>query len=133
MDYRSYLQKALLTAVHDILETVAQEGIEPDCAYYLTLETNREDVALPDFVRQKYPTEITLVLENQFENLCVDSEKITVDLAFGGVSSTVCIPFRAIKQFADPHHNFVLAFQPQPPAEPQKTTPKIIRLDDLRK
>lgn len=133
MNYQVYLQKALLTAVQDILNDVATKGIEANCAYYITFETNRDDVGLPDFVRQKYPTEITLVLENQFENLCVDSEKITVDLSFGGVSSTVCIPFRAIKQFADPNHNFVLTFQPQPPTEQKKGTPKIIHLDDLRK
>lgn len=133
MNYQIYLQKALLTAVQDILNDVAAKGIETNCAYYMTFETNRDDVVLPDFVRKKYPTEITLVLENQFENLSVDHEKITVDLSFGGILSTVCIPFRALKQFADPNHNFVLNFEPQPPTKQKATSPKIIHLDDLRK
>lgn len=133
MNYQNYLQKALRLAVYDILSTVAKKGIEPGCAYYLTFETNRNDVRLPAFIRARYPSEITLVLENQFKNLSVSKSKITVDLSFGGVFSTVYIPLRALKQFSDPYHEFVLTLIPQPVQKYNRTASKIIRLDDLRK
>ena len=134
MDYNYYLQKAFRKTVHDILTDVAQNGIETGCAYYLTFETNRSDVILPDFVREKYPTEITIVLENQFENLVVTNTKIEVDLAFGGVYSTLQIPFIALKQFADPNHQFGLTLIPEnAKEEPKKFTCKIINLDEVRK
>lgn len=134
MDYNDYLQKAFRQTVHDILTDVAKNGIETGCAYYLTFETNRNDVVLPDFVRAKYPNEITLVLENQFENLIITDSKIEVDLAFGGVYTTVQIPFIALKQFADPNHQFGLILIPEKPKEETKNfTCKIINLDEIRK
>ncbi len=133
MDYNHYIQKAFRQTVHDILADVAQNGIETGCAYYLSFETNREDVVLPDFVKAKYPTEITLVLENQFENLSVNDSKIEVDLAFGGVYTTVQIPFIALKQFADPNHQFGLTLKPEKAKkEVQNSACKIYSLDELR-
>lgn len=134
MDYQFFLQKAFRSVVKDILNTVANEGIELGYAYYLTFETDRNDVQLPDFVKAKYPKEITLVLENQFENLSVDDKSITVDLSFGGVFATVVIPFTALKRFADPNHQFVLTFLPErPQSNASQSMPQIICLDDLRK
>lgn len=133
MDYNHYIQKAFRQTVHDILADVAQNGIEAGCAYYLTFETNRDDVVLPDFVKAKYPTEITLVLENQFENLTVNDFKIEVDLAFGGVYTTVQIPFIALKQFTDPNHQFGLLLKPEKAKEEvQNSACKIYSLDELR-
>lgn len=133
MDYNYYLQKAFRQTVHDILADVEKNGIETGCAYYLTFETNRNDVVLPDFVRAKYPTEITLVLENQFENLSVTDSKIEVDLAFGGVYTTIQIPFIALKQFADPNHQFGLQLKPeQAKIKTQNSNCKIYSLDELR-
>lgn len=131
MDYQFYLQKAFRTVVHDVLKEVQEKGIEQACAYYLTFETNRSDVVLPDFVKAKYPKTITLVLENQFENLEVFADYLTVDLSFGGIYSTVTIPYRALLQFADPNHNFALTLNPTPPDVPNEPA-KIIDLESLR-
>lgn len=138
MDYTPYLQKAFRTTVHDILTDVAQNGLQQNCAYYLTFETNRPDVVLPEFVRVKYPEEITLVFENQFENLIVTDTDIQADVSFGGVLSTVCIPFIALKAFADPNHQFGLALIPEKAAEKQAESSaihcaKIISIDEVRK
>lgn len=138
MDYTPYLQKAFRTAVHDILADVAQNGLQSNCAYYLTFETNRPDVVIPEFVRAKYPEEITLVFENQFENLTVTDADIKADVSFGGVLSTVCVPFISLKAFADPNHQFGLALIPEKATEKRVDSSavhcaKIISIDEVRK
>ena len=136
-DYKPYLQKAMRLAAHDILTDVAKSGLEGDSHYFITFQTNREDVKIPDFVRAKYPEEISIILQNQFSNLIVSDASFSVDLAFGGVSSTITVPWAALKVFADPSAQFVLPFEPEEPFHSEeKSTLKsaeIIDLTSLRK
>ncbi len=117
MDYAPYLQKAFRTVVHDILVDVAKHGVQGETHYFITFQTNRSDVTLPDFVRQKYPEEMSIVLQHQFANLIVHPDSFRVDLSFGGVPSTLRIPFVALTQFVDPSVQFGLTLQPVPPVE----------------
>lgn len=114
MTYSAYMQKALRGVVHDILADVARDGLNGEAYYYITFETNRPDVIIPDFVRAKYPKEISIVLQNQFSHLVVEPAFFEVDLAFGGVNTTVHVPFCALKFFADPSAQFGLTLEPQP-------------------
>lgn len=114
MNYDIYMQKAMRQVVHDILETVSQEGLEGDSYYMITFETNRKDVIIPDFVRASYPDEITIVLQYQFEDLTVSKQFFEVELTFGGVPSRLHIPFNAIKQFADPSQRFAIVLKTIP-------------------
>ena len=136
-NYTPYLQKAMRLAAHDILNDVAKDGLEGDSHYFITFETNREDVKIPDFVRAKYPQEISIILQNQFSNLEVSETSFSVDLAFGGVSSTVTVPWTALKVFADPSAQFVLSFEPDHPEKAMdkstQGTAEIIDLTSLRK
>lgn len=140
MDYAPYLQKALRCAVHDILTDVAEKGLSGDSYYYMTFETNRADVKIPDFVRAKYPQEMSIILQNQFSNLVVDTLFFEVDLAFGGVAATIHIPFTALKFFADPAANFGLTLIPEKPQTEKEAPPfcsdmssKVIDLESLRR
>ncbi len=132
MDYIPFVQKAFRTMVHDILETIARDGMDGDTALYISFQTNRADVILPDFVRARYPQEITIVLENQFDNLSVSPTEFSVNLAFGGVSSNVVVPFNALTQFADTKSEFGIALQPIPYEEPKSQGAKIMSLDAIR-
>ena len=111
-DYKPYLQKAFRQVVHDILADVARNGLDGDSHYFITFQTNRMDVQMPDFVRAKYPEEISIILQNQFSNLVANKDSFSVDLSFGGVSSTLTIPYTALKVFADPSTQFALSFEP---------------------
>jgi len=111
-DYKPYLQKAFRQVVRDVLADVAKNGLEGDSHYFITFQTNRQDVRMPDFVRAKYPEEISIILQNQFSNLVADKDSFSVDLSFGGVSSTLTIPYTALKVFADPSTQFALSFDP---------------------
>ena len=121
-DYKPFLQKALRIAVRDILADVALNGLQGDSHYFITFQTNRSDVQIPDFVRAKYPEEISIILQNQFSNLTAGTDSFSVDLAFGGVSSTLIVPYTAIKVFADPAAQFMLSFEPVQSDTESKTT-----------
>lgn len=119
-DYTPYIQKAFRTAVADILSDVAKNGLTDGAYYMITFET--PNATIPDFLRAKYPQEMTIILQNQFENLVVNKDSFSVDLSFGGVATTVNVPFASLKAFVDPDAQFGFNFIPQPVA------PK----DDLR-
>lgn len=144
MNYDKYMQKALRTVVREILEDISQNGINGRNYYYITFQTNRSDVIMPDFVRARYSEEITIVLQHQFDNLYVDAEKFQVDLAFGGVSTTLVVPFIALKKFVDPSADFGLTLTPEPEQHESKkstlktedkftTSDHIINLSNWRK
>ena len=129
--YETLLNMALQGVVKTILKEVQEEGITPPASFYLTFQTDRDDVKLPAFVKEKYPQEITLVLEHQFENLCVLDDKITVELAFGGVYYALEIPYNALIYFADRGNHFALSLTPVPPASGMAA--EVISLEALRK
>ena len=133
-DYKPYLQKAMRMAAQDILTDVAKNGLEGDSHYFITFETNRKDVIIPDFVRAKYPEEISIILQNQFSNLIVSDISFSVDLTFGGVASTITVPWKALKVFADPAAQFVLSFEPEKDQITDRNqAAEIIDLTSLRK
>ena len=129
--YETLLNQALQGVVRTILQQVQEEGIVSPSSFYLTFQTNREDVKLPDFVRAKYPEEITLVLEHQFENLVVSDEKISVELSFGGQYYPVEIPFNALISFMDRGQNFGIPLTPVPYVPKEEA--EVISLKDLLK
>ena len=129
-NYKPYLEKAFRQVVKDILSEVAKNGLTDESHYFITFQTNRDDVIIPDFVRAKYPEEISIILQNQFSNLIVRDTSFSVDLSFGGVSSTLTIPFIAIKVFADPSVQFMLTFEPEAPVSETKLQSQQKALED---
>lgn len=119
-DYTPFLQKAFRIVTHDILADVAKNGLTDDAYYMITFET--PDATIPNFMRPQYPKEMTIILQNQFDNLIVDEDKFSVDLSFGGVSSTVVIPFYTLKAFVDPNAQFGFNFTPIPPSSKKEET-----------
>lgn len=112
-DYNIYLQRAHKFIVKEILSDVAKEGIEEGMSLLISFQTDRDDVIIPDFVRAKYPKEISIILQYQFENLVVEDKYFQVDLAFGGVLSTIKVPFSALTQFVDQNANFGFMLTPE--------------------
>ncbi len=70
-------------------------------SFYILLITQDKDVILPNFLKLQYPQSITIVLENQFNNLKVIEEGFFVDLSFSGKLENIFIPFKAIVNFFD--------------------------------
>jgi hypothetical protein len=94
--------------------------------FYLSYRTDHPGVAIPGHLKAKYPEEITIVLQHQFEGLFVDrvAERFGVTLHFGGVPAKLVIPFGALTMFHDPHVRFGLRFTPSSPEEEKVGLPE---------
>ncbi|WP_225768323.1 SspB family protein [Inquilinus sp. Marseille-Q2685] len=105
------VESALRGVVREALAHVAEKGLPGDHHFYLTFVTNHRGVAIPDYLRQKYPQEMTIVLQHQFFGLEVCEDRFSVSLSFSSKTERLVIPLAAITTFADPSVNFALQFQ----------------------
>ena len=112
-DYEAIIQKALRGAVKESLEEVRDNGFSGSHHFYITFQTNRADVEMPDFLREKHPEEITIVLQHQFWDLKVDTKGFSVGLSFNDKQETLLVPYTAIGSFLDPSVKFGLQFVPE--------------------
>ncbi|MBX2835038.1 MAG: hypothetical protein KTR28_08725 [Micavibrio sp.] len=80
--------------------------------FYITFITDYPGVKIPDYLRDRYPGEMTIVLQYQFTDLAVTTEKLSVTLSFNNIPERLEVPLAAISIFADPSVNFALQFQP---------------------
>ena len=110
--YDKMVEFALRGVVRQAVSEVQKRGLPGDHHFYITFMTDFPGVAIPDYLRERYPGEMTIVLQYQFEDLSVDEDKIGITLSFNNVPERLIIPIPAITIFADPSVNFALQFQP---------------------
>ena len=110
--YDRMVEQALRGVVRQAVEEVIETGLPGDHHFYITFMTDYPGVNIPDYLRERYPGEMTIVLQYQFYDLIVDDEKMGVTLSFNNVPERLIIPLAAITIFADPSVNFALQFQP---------------------
>lgn len=110
--YDRMVEQALRGVVRQAIEEVMADGLPGDHHFYITFMTDYPGVAIPDYLRDRYPGEMTIVLQYQFYDLSIDKEKMSVSLSFNNVPERLVIPLSAITIFADPSVNFALQFQP---------------------
>jgi len=109
-------QKALRSVVREVLVEVADDGLPGEHHFYITINTAAPGVELSDRLRERHPSEMTIVLQHQFWNLKVGKSAFEVSLSFNDTPEHLVIPFAAIKGFFDPSVQFGLQFEPQEPA-----------------
>lgn len=129
-DYNPYLQTALKGVVRSVLSDVANNGLTDESYYVISFQTPKSKI--PDFVRAKYPTEMTIILQNQFQDLQITDNDFSVVLGFGGVPCEIRVPFDAILNFADPSQKFGLTLTPSPISKEKEATAEVIDLASLR-
>lgn len=110
--YDKMVESALRGVVRQAVAEVQKTGLPGEHHFYITFMTDFPGVQIPDYLRERYPGEMTIVMQYQFENLTVDEEKIGITLSFNNVPERLVVPIAAITIFADPSVNFALQFQP---------------------
>lgn len=116
-DYEVMVQEALRKVVQEALTQVEKNGLPGSHHFYITFQTDRPDVTLPNFLREKHPEEITIVLQHQFWDLNVTNNGFSVSLSFNDVHEKIAVPYTAIISFLDPSVKFGLQFIPDDPEE----------------
>ena len=111
--YDTLVMEALRSVVREAVQGAADQGLPGEHHFYLTFRTDHPLAEMPEAIAAKYPTEIRIVLQNQFSNLYVDDFGFHVTLYFGGMPTPLYVPFDAITSFLDPHVQFSLRFDPK--------------------
>jgi hypothetical protein len=141
-DYERRIDDALRGVVRDVLADVALHGLQGDHHFYLSFRTDFPDVAVSPALRERYPEEITVVLQHQFWNLTTDECGFAVTLRFGGVEERVSVPWPALTVFADPSAEFGLQLRHAEETVPVLTSAsveaaggeaQVVQLDDFRR
>lgn len=125
LDYNLLVETALRGAVREALKRVAEFGLPGNHHFYITFRTDQPGVELPDYLHERYPEEMTIVLQHQYWGLEAHEDWFQVTLSFNKVPERLVIPYAAITAFADPSVQFGLQFRVAPNAEnrPAMATP----------
>lgn len=131
--YDAIVQEALRAVVGRVLGEIVAGGSElpGNHHFYITFKTHAPGVSIPRSLRERFPDEMTIVLQNKFWDLKVEEDRFSVGLSFNQVPATLVVPYAAITQFVDPAVDFGLQFQatvadmaPPPTEDPDNDEPE---------
>jgi hypothetical protein len=124
MHYDAMAQEALRGVVKAALKRAAGEGLPGAHHFYITFKTDAPGVSGPADLLSKYPDEMTIVLQHQYWDLAPGETFFSVTLQFSGQPKRLSVPYGAVTRFYDPSVQFLLQFEPPPPAPPGVAKPE---------
>jgi len=110
--YDEIVQEALRDVVGRVLGEVERSGGLPGAHhFYISFRTRMPGVEIPKHLLERFPEEMTIVIQHRFWDLNVGQDAFSVGLSFGGVPASLRVPFAAVTDFVDPAVDFSLKFQ----------------------
>lgn len=111
IDYGNLMHRAMRSLITEVLSDVEANGLPGTHHFFITFDTQHPDAMLADWLRDRYPQEMTVVMQHWFEGLAVDPKGFAITLNFGDSPEPLYIPFDAIRTFVDPDVEFGLRFE----------------------
>lgn len=111
IDYGNLMHTAMRGLIKTVLTDVSKSGLPGAHHFFITFDTREEGVDIADWLRDRYPEEMTIVMQHWFENLEVGENGFAITLNFGDAPEPLYIPYGAIKTFVDPSVEFGLRFE----------------------
>jgi uncharacterized protein len=150
IDYGNLMHRAMRGLIQTVLKDVAAHGLPGAHHFFITFDTTVEGVQMADWLRSRYPGEMTLVIQHWFDALIVTDEGFSIVLNFGNQPEPLVIPFDSVRTFVDPSVEFGLRFEthededddeesdeddddPEDDPTPPQGEAQILRLDKFRK
>ncbi len=147
IDYGNLMHKAMRGLIQTVLNDVAANGLPGEHHFFITFDTTFDGVEMADWLRARYPGEMTVVIQHWFDDLRVTNEGFSITLNFGNNPERMTIPFDAMRTFVDPSVEFGLRFEtqgdddeddedddgPEDDPTPPHHDAQIVRLDKFRK
>lgn len=112
IDYGQLIDDAMHIIVKKALERVCKEGLPGKHHFFISFITDYPGVSISEALKSKYPDEMTIVLQHQFEDLKITDKGFSVVLSFDNIKEKIVVPFDALVAFADPSVKFGLQFRP---------------------
>ncbi|WP_171121373.1 MULTISPECIES: SspB family protein [unclassified Ruegeria] len=111
IDYGNLMHTAMRGLIKTVLTEVSERGLPGAHHFFITFDTGHDGVELADWLRERYPDEMTIVMQHWFENLEVGDNGFAITLNFGDAPEPLYIPYASIKTFVDPSVEFGLRFE----------------------
>ncbi|MFI5001023.1 MAG: SspB family protein [Reyranellales bacterium] len=108
--YDALVDDALRSVVRRVLTEVAAKGLPGSHHFYISFRSTDPGVGLPDYLRAKYPEEMTIVLQHQYWDLILNDDSFEVTVSFNKQQERIKVPFAALSAFVDPSVRFGLQF-----------------------
>lgn len=126
IDYAKLQQEAMRGVVRAVLQKVVKTGLPGEHHFYISFLTQAPGVILSKRLKEKYPNEMTIVLQHRFWDLIVSDERFEVKLTFDGIPERLVVPFAAIKVFIDPSVRYGLQFDEETSEPETASAPRAI-------
>ena len=147
IEYGHLMHRAMRGLIQSVLEDVSRDGLPGAHHFFITFDTTHPQVAIADWLRERYPEEMTIVIQHWFEGLEVTDEGFAITLNFGNQPEPMVIPFDSLRTFVDPSVEFGLRFEshsgrddPEAPSgeedgedDPAPHDAEVVSLDKFRK
>ena len=113
IDYGRLMHRAMRSLIQEVLADVRDNGLPGAHHFFITFDTTEDGVEMADWLHDRYPAEMTVVLQHWFDHLEVREDGFAITLNFGDSPERLTIPFDAIRTFVDPSVEFGLRFESQ--------------------
>jgi len=113
IDYGNLMHDAMRGLIQRVLGGIAETGLPGEHHFFITFDTMHADVEIADWLSDRYPGEMTIVIQHWFDGLTVTDDGFSVTLNFGDKPEPLYIPYDAIRTFVDPSVEFGLRFETQ--------------------
>lgn len=143
IDYGNLMHRAMRGLIQEVLSGVAEHGLPGAHHFFVTFDTRHPAVQMADWLKARYPAEMTVVIQHWYENLEVTDEGFFITLNFGNKPEPMFIPFDAVRTFVDPSVEFGLRFETQDEEDEEEVdeeeedaperNAEVVSLDSFRK
>ncbi len=131
IDYGNLMHTAMRGLIKTVLTNVSENGLPGAHHFFITFDIGHDGVEIADWLRERYPDEMTIVMQHWFENLEVGDNGFAITLNFGDAPEPLYIPYGSIKTFVDPSVEFGLRFEsPDDDEEPAQIVEETIEVDE---
>ena len=150
INYSQMMHCAMQGLMIELLENISEHGLPGSHHFLISFDTRNNGVKIAPWIKERYPEEMTIVIQNWFENLDVRKDDFSITLNFGDNPETLIIPWNSISTFVDPSVEFGLRFEaeensqkkevPESPMiviketdAPKQKEAEVVSLDSFRK
>jgi hypothetical protein len=113
IEYGNLMHRAMRALIKEVLEDVRDNGLPGEHHFFITFDTRHPDVDIASWLMERYPSDMTVVIQHWYDNLDVTDEGFAITLNFGDAPEPLYIPFESLKTFVDPSVEFGLRFESQ--------------------